>query len=446
MEALTSLSKLLHKASDEMNDLSRTPPRHEFKLILREIDFFSNPAFYHSFSKFHSMTEEFNTPVVTTILSITFVLEERNHNTMPPLHWHHSISKEDVEQRARLALARALYHATDIYLLDDILSAVDAHVGRSILQNVILGPLMNTKTGIFCTHNIQAIYLADVVVVMDKGQVQWVESPSDSSISSYISLLSLDEFNNSFTEVQNNKKLSSELEKTKEIECINNANDAQDIIEVETRKEGRVEAKSYNNYAAFAGWFITVLTCISAVMMQASRNGNDLWLSFWVDTAGVIRSKYSTTLYLVVLRLFCLIHAARANISADFLHRNRCKFVAFPSPSGYIDIPQEKLSGENLLDPNWPSKGDIQFKNVTFRYMPSLPPPGGSHGDNLDPFQMSSDEEICNTLEKCCLKEKIESAGGLDIHVKESGKTFSVGQRQLLCLAQALLKSSKVHG
>lgn len=39
-----------------------------------------------------------------------------------------------------------------------------------------------------------------------------------------------------------------------------------------------------------------------------------------------------------------------------------------------MDIPPEKLTGESLLDPDWPSKGLIQFHNVTLRYMPSLPP------------------------------------------------------------------------
>lgn len=53
------------------------------------------------------------------------------------------------------------------------------------------------------------------------------------------------------------------------------------------------------NYAAFSGWFVAVVTCFSAILMQASRNGNDLWLSFWVDTTGDSQSKYSTTFYLV---------------------------------------------------------------------------------------------------------------------------------------------------
>lgn len=43
-------------------------------------------------------------------------------------------------------------------------------------------------------------------------------------------------------------------------------------------------------------------------------------------------------------------------------------------PFQYMDIPQETLTGEYSVDPTWPPKGDIQFQNVTLRYMPSLPP------------------------------------------------------------------------
>ena len=62
------------------------------------------------------------------------------------------------------------------------------------------------------------------------------------------------------------------------------------------------------NYAAFSGWVITVVIGMSAILMQASRNGNDLWLSYWVDTTASHQKEYSTSFYLVIIA-FPEIHA-----------------------------------------------------------------------------------------------------------------------------------------
>ena len=56
-------------------------------------------------------------------------------------------------QRARLALARACYSNSDIYLLDDPLGAVDAQVGRRLFSNCIQGNL-KSKAVILVTHNL----------------------------------------------------------------------------------------------------------------------------------------------------------------------------------------------------------------------------------------------------------------------------------------------------
>ena len=56
-------------------------------------------------------------------------------------------------QKARLAIARALYADTDIIILDDVLSALDSIVAKSLFEKSILSPLFLNKTRILITHN-----------------------------------------------------------------------------------------------------------------------------------------------------------------------------------------------------------------------------------------------------------------------------------------------------
>lgn len=70
-------------------------------------------------------------------------------------------------QKARLTLARAVYARADIYLLDDVLSAVDSHVGRHII-NRVLGPtgILNGKTRILATNAIAVLREADFIALI----------------------------------------------------------------------------------------------------------------------------------------------------------------------------------------------------------------------------------------------------------------------------------------
>ncbi|GMT16667.1 hypothetical protein PFISCL1PPCAC_7964, partial [Pristionchus fissidentatus] len=75
-------------------------------------------------------------------------------------------------QKARISLARAVYQQDDVYLLDDPLSAVDAHVGRHIYSHVI-GPsgLLATKTRILVTHGLTYTKDAEEILVMSDGLI-----------------------------------------------------------------------------------------------------------------------------------------------------------------------------------------------------------------------------------------------------------------------------------
>ncbi|CAF4896942.1 unnamed protein product, partial [Rotaria sp. Silwood1] len=73
-------------------------------------------------------------------------------------------------QKARVALARALYGDADIYLLDDPLSAVDRRVAKQIYEQCI-GPygLLKNKTRILATHQTQFLYESDQTIFLSHG-------------------------------------------------------------------------------------------------------------------------------------------------------------------------------------------------------------------------------------------------------------------------------------
>uniref|UniRef100_A0AAX7UL15 Multidrug resistance-associated protein 1 n=1 Tax=Astatotilapia calliptera TaxID=8154 RepID=A0AAX7UL15_ASTCA len=79
-------------------------------------------------------------------------------------------------QKQRVSLARAVYCDRTVYLLDDPLSAVDAHVGKHIFDQVIGPQGLHVQTRVLVTHGLSYLPQADLILVMMKGEISEVGS------------------------------------------------------------------------------------------------------------------------------------------------------------------------------------------------------------------------------------------------------------------------------
>lgn len=207
-------------------------------------------------------------------------------------------------QKARLALSRACYaQDKNIYLLDDPLSAVDAHVAKHIYENCINGILSN-KTRIISTHHIKYLNNADFVIVVDQSRI--VDSgPGSQIIPKYLnvfknklddeisnkSYISLDEAQQNDDPNSNNLVKCSSANTNNEIitESENVDNEIKEIDE-EEKEHGVISFKVYKHYCKSVGYFLTIFTLLTLTLMQLSRNLTDFWLSYWTENSPNINS------------------------------------------------------------------------------------------------------------------------------------------------------------
>lgn len=74
-------------------------------------------------------------------------------------------------QKARVSLARAAYSDAEIVLMDDSLSAVDAYVGKTLLDTLLLNGPLADKTRVLVTHALHVLDKTDYIYVMDEGAI-----------------------------------------------------------------------------------------------------------------------------------------------------------------------------------------------------------------------------------------------------------------------------------
>nr|XP_040048069.1 multidrug resistance-associated protein 1 isoform X2 [Gasterosteus aculeatus aculeatus] len=213
-------------------------------------------------------------------------------------------------QKQRVSLARAVYCERDVYLLDDPLSAVDAHVGKHIFEQVV-GPqgLLKDKTRVLVTHGLSYLPQADLILVLVEGEV--------SEMGSYQHLMATEgafaEFQRTYAAVEHadhdetvptsgtkaSEGCSAAAPAGPEVSRVSKPGQTGEedkvpgkkakqaeggkLTEADKASTGRVKLSVFGSYLKAIG---VLLSCVSLLMFLAQHLGSlssNYWLSLWTD-------------------------------------------------------------------------------------------------------------------------------------------------------------------
>lgn len=201
-------------------------------------------------------------------------------------------------QKWRVTLARAVYSRAEILVMDDIFSAVDAHVGRQIFEKCICGDLCEGRTRILVTHHVALVQAkAKYLVELGEGTVLHAGLTSELAEDGTLERIKTNEqapeeiqqdeagadastaVNSEEASVTGTDGISSEGTTVAEP-----AKDkaAKDFVEKETRDKGQVKSRIYRTYLKHSGgWFFWIVLALLFSSFEAGNLARNWWVKIW---------------------------------------------------------------------------------------------------------------------------------------------------------------------
>ncbi|KAI0999171.1 ABC-type transporter [Podosphaera aphanis] len=197
-------------------------------------------------------------------------------------------------QKQRLNIARAIYHDADLVLMDDPLSAVDAHVGRHIWDKAILR-LMKNKARILVTHQLWVLSQCDRIIWMEEGQIRAIDTFENlmKDDSEFQALMRSTAMHQNEKKEINEEKLEAQIKEPKKVP--KNVK----LMQAEERSMDSVPWSVYLDYIRASGsLFNAAIALFFLLASQGANIATSLWLSWWTSdhygfTTGVYIGTYA---------------------------------------------------------------------------------------------------------------------------------------------------------
>ncbi|KAL5795592.1 hypothetical protein ACOSQ2_000412 [Xanthoceras sorbifolium] len=238
-------------------------------------------------------------------------------------------------QKQRIQLARAVYQDRDIYLLDDVFSAVDAHTGSDIFKECVRGALRG-KTILLVTHQVDFLHNVDLILVMRDGMI--VQSGKYSAllnsgldfgalVAAHETSMELVEGGETMPSASSPKtskspQVSSHLGEAngenKMVDQPNSDKGTSKLIKEEERETGKVSLHVYKIYCTEAfGWWGVILVLALSLIWQASLMAGDYWLSY--ETSAKRAVSFNPSLFISVYAIIAAVSFVLLSIRAMFV-------------------------------------------------------------------------------------------------------------------------------
>lgn len=193
-------------------------------------------------------------------------------------------------QKARLNLARAIYKQKSIILLDDILSAVDAKVGKEIIEKCILG-FLSESTRILATHQLSLIGSADKLIFMEKnGNLKYGTLEELNTYPSFVTFMKYDTLKNANNQNEINvEDIESELGIASKLkEASSSAMITGKTVTEEERAVNSILFEVYKQFISAGSGIFTKYGIIPVVIFFVTLAVfctifTNTWLSFWTS-------------------------------------------------------------------------------------------------------------------------------------------------------------------
>ncbi|KAK1381982.1 ABC-type xenobiotic transporter [Heracleum sosnowskyi] len=220
-------------------------------------------------------------------------------------------------QKQRVSMARAVYSDSDVYIFDDPLSALDAHVARQVFEKCIKEELRG-KTRVLVTNQLHFLSQVDRVILVHEGKVKEEGTFEELSNNGQLFQKLMENAGKLEEYVEDNEdglnsdsKISNPIVNGETNEVPLDASQTKKnegksiLIKQEERETGVVSWKVLDRYKnALGGWWVVMILFVCYVLTEVLRVMSSTWLSVWTDTSSPKR--YGPGFYNLIYSLLSL--------------------------------------------------------------------------------------------------------------------------------------------